>query len=122
MVSGVPYVILRLGNVYGRKCNKGVIKYLREGYPIFGNGTHIRDYIHIDDVINALISAQKWEQGTYNVGTGRGITVNEVADMLKIEKRYAPSVPEQEKISLMCYKAKSQGWEPKIRLEEGINL
>jgi len=122
MVYGVPYVILRLGNVYGRNCNKGVIKYLKDGYPIFGTGNHIRDYIHIDDVVNALIMAPKWKQGIYNVGTGRGTTVNEIADLLGVEKRYAPSVPEQVKISLMAYKAKSQGWEPKIRLEEGINI
>ena len=65
---------------------------------------------------------QKWEQGIYNIGTGRGTTVNEIADMLKVEKKYVPEVPEQIQISLMTYKAKSQGWEPKIKLEEGINI
>lgn len=119
--SGFPYTILRLGNVYGRNNNKGVIKALREGKPIFGDGTHTRDYIYIADVIYALIQAQKWENGIYNVGTGIETSVNEMANLLLLKPTYAPEVKEQFHISLDITKAMLNNWYPKRKLKEYIN-
>lgn len=119
--SGLPYVILRLGNVYGRNNDKGVIKALKEGGKIFGDGNHTRDYIYIDDVIEALIQAEKWN-GIYNIGTGKATSVNEIADLLNIKKQYTYPIREQNFISLNINKAKKNGWKPKLCLKKSILL
>lgn len=118
---GIPYTILRLGNVYGRNNNKGVIKALREGKPIFGDGTHTRDYIYIDDVIEALIQARYYPIGIYNIGTGIETSVNQIADLLKIKAIYAPEVKEQIHVSLDISKSIYNNWCPKRKLKEYIN-
>lgn len=119
----IPYVIFRIGNVYGRNNNKGVIKaLLKKNGKIFGDGTHVRDYIHIDDVIEAFVQAKDWKDGVYNIGTGKGATVNEVADLLKVKKIYVPEVKEQKYISLNISKTiELTNWKPKYKLGEYIN-
>lgn len=122
MNSGVSYVIFRIGNVYGRKANKGVIKALREGKKIFGDGTHTRDYIYVDDVINALIKAKDFKENeTYNLGTGIPTSVNQIADLLKIKKRYTKEVDEQKHICLNIDKIKKQGFKIRYKLKDRIN-
>ncbi len=53
---------------------------LGESIRIFG-GEELRDYLHVDDAARAVILA--WERrlsGTYNVGSGAGVTVRDAAD------------------------------------------
>jgi UDP-glucose 4-epimerase len=120
--SGLPYVILRLGNVYGRESNKGVIKALKEGGKIFGDGRNTRDYVHVDDVVDAMVQAMDWSSGAYNIGTGRATSVLEIADILKVKKQFAPAIPEKQKfVSLDCSMARTVGWTPKKILELSIN-
>jgi len=114
--SGNPYVILRIGNVYGKNDSKGVMVKLKEGGKIYGNGTHTRDYVHIDDVIKALLMAKNWKTGIYNIGTGIGISVNWIADMLKVEKVYTDERIEQKFISLDITKALNAGWKSEHNL------
>jgi len=111
--SGIPYVILRLGNIYGRNDNKGVIKALKEGGNIHGDGNNTRDYVYIDDVVNALVAAKDWENGTYNIGTGITTSVNQIADLIGVKKNYDKEVKEQNYVSLDISKAREMGWEPK---------
>lgn len=119
--SGLPYVILRIGNVYGRNNHRGVIRALKNGGKIFGHGLNARDYIYIDDVIEAMWQARKWKDGIYNIGTGKLTCVNEIADLLKIKspQRTEP-IEEQKFISLDINKAKKVGWKPKYKLKDYI--
>lgn len=85
----VPSITLRLANVYGprqrRDLEGGVIAIFlarwRTGEPlvVFGDGTAQRDYIHVDDVAQAVVSsfAGKWS-GTYNIGSGVATSVNDL--------------------------------------------
>jgi len=121
--SGVPYIILRMGNVWGKNNNKGVIKSFNEGGKIYGDGKHTRDYVYIDDVIEALLQCQKWENGIYNIGTRKPTSVNEIADLMGIEKVYDKAIPEQNFISLNIDKAINMGWRPKTALcQKNIHL
>lgn len=116
--SGVPYVILRIGNVWGRNNNKGVIKAFKGQGIIFGNGRNSRDYVYIDDVVDAFIMAIRWQNGIYNIGTGIATSVIQVADMMGIEKRYSKRVKEQRRISFNIDKALGMGWKPKVLLNK----
>jgi len=117
--SGLHYTILRMGNVIGGEPTR-VLKALKEGGKIFGDGTHTRDYIHIEDVLDAMIMAIDWEDGIYNIGTGIETSVNQLADMMGVKKEYAPAKEEQDFISLDISKASQKGWYPKNKLENYV--
>src|SRR5659263_40045 len=90
-IFGVPATSLRLFNVYGPGNAKGVmydlIKKLQldgSHLEILGSGLQKKDYVYIDDVIDAFLLA--YDKGipgeAYNVGSGRAITVNEIASSI----------------------------------------
>ena len=134
----LPYVTLRYGNVFGPRQNPhgeaGVVaifsKSMLEGQQprIFGTGDQERDFIYVDNVVDANILAMDAGQGEYNVGTGNGTSVNRIFQHLKgilkyrWDPGYGPSRPgEVFKISLdsSCFQ-REFGWTPGISLEEGL--
>jgi UDP-glucose 4-epimerase len=65
---------------------------------IFGDGTQSRDFIHVDDVVEANLRALGYgKHGIFNIGTGRSATLNQVVDLLNtelgtgIKPRYEPN-------------------------------
>lgn len=97
----VPTVGLRIFAGYGPgEDHKGRIasvitlflnSVLKEESPIiYGNGCQRRDFVYIDDVINAILnSAEEHIQGIINVGSGQSYSFNEVLDALNeaLDKR-----------------------------------
>ena len=85
--SKVDYTILRLFNVYGNGQTSGVItnfkKNISEVTPlnIFGDGKAIRDFIHIDDVIDAILLSMKSTSGIYNIASGTGTSITNLAKL-----------------------------------------
>src|SRR3989344_4290456 len=92
--STVPSIILRYFNVYG-PCQSieyaGVItnfilKALKdENLNIYGNGKQTRDFIFIDDIIEANIKAMKYKNSSleiFNIGYGKGITIENLAKII----------------------------------------
>jgi UDP-glucose 4-epimerase len=92
LLYGLPTVSFRYGIVYGPREWYGrvltlFIKRILEGEPpiIFGDGNQRRDYVYIDDVVNANILAIKNNKGdskAFNVGGDIAFSVKEVADLV----------------------------------------
>jgi UDP-glucose 4-epimerase len=92
---GLDYIVYRIGNPYGSGQNiygkQGIIpifmhKFLTgEPATIFGDGSMVRDYIYIDDLISMIMrSYDKQNQfAEYNLASGNGYSVNEILDSLK---------------------------------------
>lgn len=90
---GIDTVALRFGNVYGPGSGKKssvVAKFIRqalEGEPcvIYGSGQQTRDFIFIDDLVDAIIFALEQPVGgeTFQIATGREHSVAEVAGALQ---------------------------------------
>jgi len=90
---GVDTVALRFGNVYGpRSSHKGsvVAKFIKhifagETLPIYGDGTQTRDFIFVEDLVNAILLVLK-KPGVgaevFQIATHREHTVGEVAEVL----------------------------------------
>ena len=138
-LDDMPYCVLRVANPYGLRQGKfglqGVIGTFIERtakgqqLEVWGDGSVVRDFIHVDDLINLCVRAGEGDaNGIFNAGSGRGYTINDVIALLQsavgrsIEVRYfedrAFDVPE---IYLDISKARKQfGWSPDIGLEEGI--
>lgn len=91
---GLPTVALRYFNVYGLRQGgeySGVIDIFLDqalaGDPITvdGDGSQTRDFVHVDDVVRAnLLAATTANVGrAYNVGTGRAVSVRELAETVQ---------------------------------------
>lgn len=76
------YAILRLANVIGDGSKDNVYNRFAKEDPItiYGNGHQTRDFIHVDDVVRAIIRAfDNSVQGTYNIGSGKNIRIIDLA-------------------------------------------
>ena len=102
---GLGTIALRFGNVYGPLSSHKssvVAKFIRQALngdlcQIFGDGAQTRDFIFIDDLIDAIIGASRAPVGgeIFQIASGREHTVNEVVELLRdhlfsagIELRY----------------------------------
>jgi nucleoside-diphosphate-sugar epimerase len=123
--------IVRLFNVYGTG-GHSFINVLAEKMPkyddisIFGNGLQTRDYVHVDDVLDALLLGFN-NSGLYNVGTGVECSTSRLVEVAQEITKYKPNLkftpPKKNDIARNradITKIKSIGWEPKMSLEEGI--
>jgi UDP-glucose 4-epimerase len=89
---GIPFTALRYFNTFGPGQTYtpyvGVItifvtRLLRgEGITIFGDGEQQRDFVHVDDIVAGTMATPGRPAGTYNLGTGRGTSLNELAQLL----------------------------------------
>ena len=134
--SEINYIILRLFNVYGNGQKSGVIanfrKNILENTPltIFGDGKAIRDFIHIDDVIDGIILSMKSTSGIYNIASGNGTSINDLAKLLiQLSEKNSEIIYKSARIGEITYSVgnitKSQkelGFYPKISLNDGLRI
>src|SRR5580765_2534524 len=139
LLHGLDYTVLRYPNVYGPRQNPhgeaGVnaifIGLMLEGRPpkIFGTGEQVRDYLYVDDVVNAnLIALERGSGEMLNLGTGVGTSVLDIVRELNailgtaIEPIHEAARPgEIQRIYLDASRARaSLGWEPKVSFREGL--
>ena len=92
---------------------------------IYGDGNKKRDFTHVEDIINGLISIMKQKSygNIFEFGKGKNYSVNEVAKMFKIVPMYKENKPGEAQETLADYSlAKHKlGWEPKKDLKTWIN-
>jgi UDP-glucose 4-epimerase len=136
---GLPYTVLRYANVYGPRQDPhgeaGVVAIfsemmLRGKRPsIFGDGTKTRDYVFVEDIAEAnVLALDKGEGRSYNVGTGREFTDDEVFEAVRaaagvdMKPNYADfRKGEILRIALDASRIhKELGWTAKTPLEIGI--
>ncbi len=144
-VYGIRSCALRLTNTYGprmrikdaRQTFLGWwIRQLLEGQTIevYGDGSQLRDFNYVDDVVEALLLAGSCEEAygnVFNLGSEERISLRELAELLvKIngggEYRIVPFPPERKVIDIGDYYAeyrkinRSLGWAPGVTLQEGL--
>ena len=145
-VHGAEAVALRFGNVYGPRQDPhgeaGVVaifcgRIIRgEALTIFGDGLQTRDYVYVGDVARAIFMAATKplpvkggiDARAFNIGTGRGTSVLELAKLLQaaagssVAVKFGPQRPGEVQDSfLTCAKAHELlGWKPDVTLSEGL--
>ena len=139
LLHGLDYTVLRYPNVYGPRQNPhgeaGVnaifIGLMLAGKipPIFGSGEQVRDYLYVDDVVEANRMALERGSGeVMNLGTGVGTSVNAIFLELKrllafegepIHEAARPG--EIQRIYLDATRARQVlGWAPQVPFAEGL--
>ena len=133
------YTSLRYGNVYGPRQDPhgeaGVIAIFSQAMlegkqpEIFGDGDQERDFVCVDDVVQANILAIKGGDGlAMNIGTGQKTSINRIFDLLKdiIGYRWEPlhgpaRLGDVYQISLHSGIAERElGWTAQVSLEDGL--
>ena len=139
LIHGLDATVLRYPNVYGPRQNPhgeaGVnaifIGLMSEGKAptIFGDGSQVRDYLYVDDVVRANeLALTKGSGATVNLGWGKGVSVNDIVRHLKEildfkgDAIYAAGRPgEVQKIYLDATRAgEVLGWKPEVTFDEGL--
>ena len=136
---GVDVIGLRYFNVFGMRQSKeyaGVIKLflerIRDGLPpkINGDGTQFRDFVHINDVVNANIMAMdsNVKHDFFNVGTNYAVSILDLAKMmiqysqLNIEPIYGPSLKGDVQRTLADINSINEKlyWKPSIMIKDWL--
>lgn len=138
--SACQLVNLRIGNPYGlgqegQKAH-GVLGHLIKAlltdvpFTVWGDGSQARDYVHIEDVVDAFVRAMSYAgaEDVFNIGSGVATTTNELIQacqevsgkILNLTYGAHPTY-DVDRISLDIQKANADlWWSPKIALRDGI--
>jgi len=141
---GIETVALRIFNAYGRwqalppSYPPVIPQFMKQALSrgslvILGDGRQQRDFVYIDDVVDALLSAATTsgvDRQIINVGSGQAVSINDLARLvLRITNRKANLISNEQQsggIRLMVAdltRARSLlGYEPRVDLESGLRL
>ena len=140
-IHGLRGISLRISNPYGYGQFFGapigvIARLLHHAYDgtvftVWGDGSVVRDYFHIDDLLRAFhvtIANRAVPAGVYNVGAGQGTSLSQLIALVeritsrRIEVRYEPARDvDVRAIWLGIEKfTMATGWKPRIELEDGI--
>jgi nucleoside-diphosphate-sugar epimerase len=140
--SSIPVSVVRPFTVYGEGQDSifpfaNLIMQVKNYYDpvtVWGSGNQVRDFIHVDDVVNAiLVMAEQGIDGPVNLCTGRGTSLNEAARMIVDEakkilslKNYDPEIEQlPDKTEGLPYRVGNpeklhEFYVPRVSLEDGI--
>ena len=144
-VFKIPAVCLRITNTYGPRHQMmhdeyGVFNWFikkaldNEPLPVFGDGTIIRDFLYIDDLVECMLMTACTPGAigeVFNVGSGMPVTFRDLAEKIvhiagSGSYTFTAFTKERAEVEPGDYWAditkigRVVGWEPKISLEEGI--
>jgi UDP-glucose 4-epimerase len=136
---GIPFTAVRYFNTFGPGQTYtpyvGVItifvtRLLRGEAPIiFGDGEQQRDFVHVEDIAAGTMAAPGKTPGTYNLGTGRGTSLNQLAAAL-VDKiapdrpaSHAPAPPGELRFSVADIAAarRALGYAPARSLQRDLD-
>lgn len=137
----IEYTIARIANPYGMhqnltngvglitRCFKSILN--NETLNIWGDGSYVRDYIHIDDLTSALVKIgdnDHVNQKILNIGSGKGYDINQIIEI--IQKTIKETINCQyikqrnhdvdKNILNIMETSKLLDWYPQFSIEEGI--
>jgi nucleoside-diphosphate-sugar epimerase len=133
--SGLPVTVVRPFSGYGGDQDdtypfRAMVERARrreDPFVVWGPGTQVRDWIHIDDVVaGALAVAESGTDEPVNLCTGIGTSMLELADLCCKEAGYQPEItPLLDRPTGVAYRVGDparfhQYWTPKVTLEEGV--
>lgn len=139
-LHGLKYTVLRISNPYGEgqsyNRRQGAIAVFahqairHENITVWGNGSIIRDYIYIGDVVDAFLKALPYDGShrIFNIGSGVGCSVNQILDSIEmasrlpINKKYVEGRTFDVPVNLLDIQRATSNleWMPKVPLSDGI--
>ena len=133
----LPAISLRFFNVYGPRARTsgtygavfGVFlaqKLANKPYTVVGDGNQTRDFTFVSDVVSAIIAAAESDISgeVINIGSNNTYSINRLVELLGGEITYIPKRPGEPDCTWADITKATQllGWEPKVSLEEGVDI
>jgi UDP-glucose 4-epimerase len=124
--------IVRLFNIYGPDGHGVVNKFtsLISRYKeivVYGHGTQTRDFVYVEDAVNALQLGLLKNSGIYNVGTGKETSLTQLIELVHKTTKCTPDVVftnaaegDVQRSKADISKIKNIGWSPEVDMETGI--
>ena len=140
-LHGLDIIVLRIANPYGpfqyARKQQGFVGTLiaralaGQSIEIWGDGTVIRDFVHVEDVAEAIIAALNYNgiEWVFNVGSGKGRSLREVVEgvtsVTNLSTRqivYIPARSADVPVNILDISRikKAMGWRPIVDWEEGL--
>ena len=139
-LHGLDFRVLRITNPFGpfqlALKNQGIIAALvgralrDEPVEIWGDGSVVRDFTFVEDVVDALIAAATDEstERVFNIGSGQGRSLRDIIAAIErqmgktLTLRWKPGRPLDVPVSIVAIERAAQalGWEPKTPFETGL--
>lgn len=140
--AGLDYIVYRIANPYGPGQNvygkQGVVPIFlhaclaREAINVYGDGSMVRDYLYIDDLINMIATSfdKEHRHSTYNLGSGEGYSVNDLVssirscthDKVMVEHNPVPPTFVHKSVLDISRFVDEFDYTPRTKLSEGIAL
>jgi len=136
-VYNLPYLSLRLFNVYGPRARTGgtygavfgvflAQKLANNAMTVVGDGTQTRDFTFVTDIANAFIcaAASKHSGQAYNVGSGGTYSINHLVELLGGTPEYIPKRPGEPDITFADTHSiqRDLNWQAKIPFDAGVKM
>lgn len=109
-------IICVFPNIYGT--GRSVVDFFKgkDRVTIFGDGMHRRDYVHVDDIVEGLVKAKKWDSGVYHMGGGQIHTAVDFAEGKEVNFQ-----PERKEAIESIIPNTTPNWEPTINVMDYLN-
>jgi len=140
-LHGLAYSVLRLANPFGERqrsdSSQGAVavfldQALRgEEVTVWGDGCAVRDYVYVGDVARAfcLAATHQSPTGVFNVGSGKGHSVNELLVSIEtllgraVPRRYSPGRPFDVPVNVLDIglAGRELGWQPRVTFQEALD-
>jgi UDP-glucose 4-epimerase len=133
---GMTGAALRFSNVYGpgmEAKDSFIPRLMRaardgKGVQIYGDGTQLRDLVHVDDIVAGIFTAWRaGHNGPLILGSGESVTVNDILEAARavtgaeIPAEHIPAIPgEMPAVIIDISAARALGYEPRFDLKAGI--
>ena len=124
-LSGSHVIPGLIRKMYSAKINK------ETSVEIWGTGSPIRDFLFVDDMVNASLFLMQTYEGNepINIGTGRNVSIKKLAELIKEvtgypgELKFDASKPDGAPVRVLdASRLEKAGWKFKVDLEEGLRL
>jgi len=139
-LHGLQGLVLRVANPFGPRqrldATQGVVPVFLgralkgESLQIWGDGTTVRDFLDVGDVVDALLAAARYQgdEHLFNIGSGQGLSLNQLVSLLEAQLQrslnveYLPSrgcdVPTN--VLSIARARQALGWSPRVSVAEGL--
>ena len=131
-INNINYTIFRFFNIYGKHSDAVIGKFIsqnlqNEKITIYGNGKQKRDFVHVDDLSDAIyksIRNNKSKNKIYNLGSGNSISVIDIKNIISKTKNFVYLQKRNDDIEISKSNIKKikkdLKWKPKVKIEIGI--
>ncbi len=137
---GLDYAVLRVANPYGPRQRvdiaQGAVAVFLDAalagrdVEIWGDGSVVRDYVHVADVARAFVLALEYRgaERIFNIGSGQGCSLVELLAVIEravghaVPRRHLPArgIDVPSNVLDVTRAQRELGWTPAIALEEGV--